>query len=237
MEYARIINELARARLSSYLTPLGNTQTKDSTKAHFLLNDISQHFYVPLQLIEITLRNKINHHVTQKLGRANWYDLLPATRISQDMVTEAKRLAAVEVTTRPVSSDDVVCRLMFGFWAYMLDTPYRNSADQQRYIWSQHDFKKVFDGAPPGITIGLVMQRLKNINDLRNRLFHHEPVWRAPKVKSMEDAIGILRHKYADMIEVLQWMSPDLHGLIQAWSFPGRFAMACDPSRFDRPLW
>lgn len=237
MEYARIINELAQARLSTYLAPLGHTLTKDSTRAHFLLNDISQHFYVPLQLIEITLRNKINHHVTQKLNRATWYDLLPTTKTSQDMVSEAKRLAAAEVSGRPVNSDDVVCRLMFGFWAYMLDTQYRNTADPQRFIWSQHDFKKVFDGAPAGINIGLVMQRLKNINDLRNRLFHHEPVWRTPRVASVDHAITTLKHKYNDMIEVLHWMSPELHGLIHAWSFPGRFALACDATRFDRKLW
>lgn len=236
MQYARILNELARPRLATYLAPLGYVQTKDSTKAHFLLNDISQHFYVPLQLIEIVLRNKINQHASQALKRDDWYDLLPATKTSQDMVIEAKRLAGAEVTGRPITHDDIVCRLMFGFWAYMLDTPYRNTADAQRFIWSQHDFKRVFDGAPAGVTIGIVMLRLKNLNDLRNRLFHHEPIWRSPKAQSIDGAIDVLKHKYEDMIEVLRWMSPDLHSLVQARSFPGRFALACDATRFDRSL-
>ena len=237
MQYARVLTDLARPRLSTYLAPLGYVQTKDSTRAHFLLNDISQHFYVPLQLIEIVLRNKIHQHASTVLKRDDWYDFLPATKSSQDMVIEAKRLATAEVTSRSVSHDDVVCRLMFGFWAYMLDAPYRNTADKQRLIWSQHDFKRVFDGAPVGLTISSVMVRLKNLNDLRNRLFHHEPIWRSPKVQSLDEATKVLRQKYLDMLEVLSWMSPDLHGLVHAWSVPGRFALACDTTRFDRDLW
>jgi len=237
VQYARIIAELSQPRLSTYLGPLGFVQTKDSSRSHFLLNDISQHFYVPLQLIEITLRNKINGHISVKMNRANWYEHLPVSGASQAAVAEAKRLANEEVMLRSVSHDDVVCRLMFGFWAYMLDPVYRNSADAARFMWSQHDFKKVFDGAPAGISIGMVTERLKNMNSLRNRLFHHEPVWRVKSANSLETAIRALKIKYADMVEVLQWMSPELHALFVAWAFPGRFAMACDPARFDRPLW
>lgn len=236
MQYARIINELARPRLATYLAPLGHVQTKDSTKAHFLLNDISQHFYVPLQLVEIVLRNKIHQHAAQTFKRDDWYDLVPATKTSQDMVIEAKRLAEAEVAGRVVGHDDVVCRLMFGFWAYMLDTHYRDTRDKQRLLWDQHSFKRVFDGAPAGLGIGTVMLRLKNLNDLRNRLFHHEPIWRSPKVAALDGAIKVLRAKYDDMTEVIGWMSPDLHSLLHAWSFPGRFAMACDATRFDRGL-
>lgn len=236
MQYVRILEGLARPRLATYLTPLSHVHTKDSTKAHFLLNDISQHFYVPLQLVEIVLRNSIHTHVSTKLNRTNWFNILPTTKTSQDMVTEAKRLAVAEVAGRAIADDDVVCRLMFGFWAYMLDAQYRNTADKQRFIWAQHDFKKVFPGAPRGITISMVMVRLKNLNDLRNRLFHHEPIWRSPKVHSLESATTVLRQRYSDMLEVLHWMSPDLHALVHAWSFPGRFALACDITRFDRSL-
>jgi hypothetical protein len=102
MQYARILNELARPRLATYLAPLGHVQTKDSTRSHFLLNDISQHYYVPLQLIEIVLRNKVHQHASQALKRDDWYNFLPATKSSQDMVVEAKRLAAVEVKGRQV---------------------------------------------------------------------------------------------------------------------------------------
>lgn len=237
MQYIKILEELASPRLKTYLTPLGYEQTKDSTKAYFLLNDISQHFYVPLQLIEIALRNKIHQHISQKLRRQNWYDTLPVTIKSQAMVVEAKRLAREEITTRPVNHDDIVSRLTFGFWAYMLDKPYRNTADPNRLVWTDRDFLTVFSGKPRGITISLVMQRLQNLNDLRNRVFHHEPIWNTLKVNSTEDAIRVLKSKYSDMLEVLSWMSPDLYGLIHAWSFHGRFKLACDATRFDRDLW
>ena len=239
LQYAEIVENLSANRLKTYRTRLSaaphGLPTPEAVKAYFLLNDISQHFFVPLQLVEVALRNRINDHVTNNKGKAHWYDSVPATLKTKDAVIRAKALAKEEVP-QP-TPDDIVCRLTFGFWANLLDAPHRDSAKPDHFIWDQHGFKKVFRGAPAGLRVGVVADRLKRLSSLRNRLFHHEPIWKLTRVTSLASAINAMELHYSELVEVLGWISPDHSSLVHAWSFPGRLAKACDETRFDRSLW
>jgi len=118
VNYAEITESLSASRLRTYRTGLttetSGLPTPEAVKAYFLLNDISQHFFVPLQLVEVVLRNRINGHVINHKGKTAWYDSVPATVKTKDQVIKAKDLAKEEVATP--TPDDVVCRLTFGFW-------------------------------------------------------------------------------------------------------------------------
>lgn len=238
VKYAEITENLSSNRLRTYRTALTNQAsglpTAETIKLYYLLNDVSQHFFVPLQLVEVTLRNKINEHL-KNTRKPTWYESVPATIKTKDSVTRAKELAHDEVTSP--TPDDIVCRLTFGFWANLLDKPHRDSAKPDHFIWDQHGFRKVFPGAPKALSIGLASTRLLELNAMRNRLFHHEPIWKFRKVNSPEAAIKAMEVRYADLVEVLFWLSPEQSALFHAWSFPGRLAMACDVTRFDRQLW
>lgn len=239
VNYAEITANLSASRLRTYRTGLTTSQsglpTSETVKAYFLLNEVSQHFFVPLQLVEVVLRNRINDHVKNCKGKANWYDSVPATVKAKDQVIKAKDLTKEEV--KNPTPDDVVCRLTFGFWVNMLDGSQRDAAKPDHYIWDQYGFKRVFPGASTGVSIGLVSNRLLTLNTLRNRLFHHEPIWKGNKVDSVESAMKRIKARYADLIEVLGWLSPEKQALLHAWSFPGRFALSCEADRFDRKLW
>lgn len=238
LQYAEIVENLSANRLKTYRTRLctvnNGLPTPEAVKAYFLLNDISQHFFVPLQLVEVALRNRIHLHVTASKGKARWYESVPATVKTKDAVARAKSLATEEVA-QP-TPDDIVCRLTFGFWANLLEAPHRDTAKPDHFIWDQHGFKKVFRGAPAGLRVAVVADRMKRLSTLRNRLFHHEPIWNSKKVTSVASAIGTMEHHYSDLLEVLDWISPEHGGLLRAWSFPGRLAKACDETRFDRSL-
>lgn len=214
-----------------------NTKNLSETlKIKYFLNDISQHFYVPLRLVEVALRNRVNEVISRTFG-AEWYDAIPLSATSQKLVAQAKSLAVKEVTSREIVPDDIVCRLMFGFWVFMLDKPYRNTTDSTRHIWTPTTFKAAFPGVGTGLSIATVMDRLKSLNGLRNRLFHHEPIWKNSRVKSVEDAVAVLNAHYSDLCEVLKWLSPEQNALVHAWGFPGRFMKSCTIDRFDRQLW
>lgn len=208
----------------------------DAVRAKYLLNDISQHFYVPLRMVEVALRNRINAAICESFP-ATWYDTLPYSQGGRESVAAAKAGAARDVVNRALVPDDVVCRLTFGFWVNMLDPHYRNAATKSRFIWNQHRFRTAFPGSGPGLTAARVMDRLRQLKDLRNRLFHHEPIWKSKHVNSLPDAVRVLRAKYEEVCEVLGWLSPEQHALINAWGFPGRFQLACNLERFDRHLW
>jgi hypothetical protein len=239
VKYAEITENLSASRLRTYRTALthqvSGLTTADTVKSYFLLNDISQHFFVPLQLVEVVLRNRINDHIINFKRKSHWYDSVPATVKAKDAVTKAKDLAQAEVKTP--TADDVVCRLTFGFWANLLDKPHRDTTSADHFLWDQHSFKKVFPGAERSVSIGVACVRLIALNTLRNRLFHHEPIWKSKQVTSLESAIKTVEAQYEDLLEVLRWLSPEKHALLKAWSFSGRMAMACDATRFDRDLW
>lgn len=239
VNYLEITETLSASRMRPYRRELTSHEsglpTSEAVKGYFLLKDISQHFFAPLQLVEVAMRNRIDAQVTNRRSRRDWYETVPAAVRTKDAVIRAKDLAAEEVTSP--GPDDIVCRLTFGFWANLLDRPHRDSAQADHYIWDSFSFKKVFPGAPPGLTIAAVHDRLLKLNAFRNRLFHHEPVWKGRRVNSLETAISSMRAQYVDLCEVLSWLSPEANTLLTAWSFPGRFHMACDPDRFNRPLW
>lgn len=241
VQYSDVIDCVSPVRLNTYKQaflsqPSGAPlATAPAVKAYFLLNDISQHFFVPLQLVEVTLRNKLNAHIKRKKNNPRWYDVVPVGQSNLDKVHKAKTFASnSNIHYQP---DDVVCRLMFGFWVSLLGTEYRNTRRPMQCIWDQFALRQVFPGAPSGLTLGLIFNRLTHLNDLRNRLFHHEPIWKSGNVSSLEDAIARLQHQYNEVIEALNWLSPEMKALTFAWSFPGRMAKACDVSRFDRELW
>ena len=125
VKYAEITENLSARRLKEYRSRLSadvsGLSTPETVKAYFLLNDISQHFFVPLQLVEVVLRNRINDHITNSKGKRSWYDSVPATVRTKEAVMKAKNLADEQVATP--TPDDIVCRLTFGFWANLLDKP------------------------------------------------------------------------------------------------------------------
>jgi hypothetical protein len=239
VKYAEIAESLSASRLKTYRVGLSVAEsalhTSEAVKAYYLLNDISQHFFMPLQLVEVVLRNRLNNHIHNLTGKATWYDSVPAMLKTKDAVIKAKQVAKEEVENP--TPDDIVCRLTFGFWANLLDSSQRDSAKPDHFIWDQHDFKKVFLGADGTLKVGIASMRLLKVNGLRNRLFHHEPIWKSKRVNSLASAIGCLEHQYQDLTEVLGWLSPEMLALFKAWGFEGRLKLACDAARFDRGLW
>lgn len=236
VNYAQVTAGLSITKLQSFKSGLGFTSNANAVKAYFLLQDISQYLYTPLQLVELTLRNNIHDIATSKFGN-NWYSSIPQQAESIKNVAYAKQKATQEITTRPIISGDIVSRLMLGFWASMLDAPYRNNGIPNLYIWDANARNIAFQNVPTGSSIAMIANRMKDINRFRNRLFHHEPVWKSNTVNSLETAINMLKRQHSMLYETLEWMSPEKHALLHAWGFPGRFQLSCNHQRFDRNLW
>ena len=77
-------------------------------------------------------------------------------------------------------------------------------------LWP-HLLPAVFPALPTGAQLTAIEGRIKAIRLLRNRVFHHEPVWNN----------GSLRAEYQAAMDVLQWLSPEQHTVMRRWShFP-----------------
>jgi len=148
---------------------------------------LSEAFYVPLQVLEICLRNKIDAAMTQTYGSSWLLDsaAAPLTDFSRRLVNEAIKNVSCDAR-----HGKIVAEIKFAFWVGLLAKGY----DQT--IWRTACYK-AFSSAK-GKKRGEVHGRLNAIRRFRNRIAHHEPIFQ-------KDIATI----HAEIIEATSWMCTD----------------------------
>lgn len=224
-----IQNGLSSAKLQPYQALGFQANSKELVHAYFALQDASAHLFLPLQMLELSLRNNIHNVWNSRLPptAANnnqvWYDYIPHTQQSQKNVRDAKVLANRSHPNN-YTSDDVVCALTIGFWVSMLDKHYRDRANQHRYL--NHEYAVLFPGRNSE-SIRNIHDQLKAINTNRNRLYHHEPVWKHSSVVNLRGAMAQLENVYDSFIKVLILVSPEKKNLMDTMGFKAKFHACC----------
>ncbi len=209
-----ILSGLSEPKLKTYRS-LGFVDDVSLVHGYINLQAASSHYVVPLQLLEVSLRNRLHEHISKRHG-VDWYMNVPISQISKTQVIDAIKKAKKERNGN-FGHDDVVCRLMFGFWVSMLDKPYRHN------IW--HYIKNdVFPGTTK--SVASIFDELQALNKVRNRLFHHEPVWKNKNVHSLKDAIRRLESIYDRLFEALGWVSPEKQNILIQNGFKADFLAA-----------
>lgn len=100
---------------------------------------------------------------------------------------------------KPIEPGRIIAELPFGFWSGLFNAPYES------ILWQKY-LTQVFPHAPrKERTRSNLSRKLNRIRQIRNRIFHHEPVW------SWWD----LARKHADIVEAIGWISPELQELLK----------------------
>ena len=172
------------------------------TLARYALNmALSESLYPALQFAEIALRNAVHRELTVRCGTDSWYEsqLARLTTWQQDKVDEAK--LALRKRRKPLTSGRIVAELTFGFW-----TGFFNNSHARTGIGS-YLAKNAFPHAPaPEQYQAKLDKRWQDVRDLRNRVFHHERILHWNDLDARHQAI----------LEIICWMSPELHDLAKA---------------------
>lgn len=131
----------------------------------------SKKAYIPLSILEISLKNSINELLTEKLGE-NWLenkDFL--TNDSLRKIEEAKKI--LYKRAEPISKSKIIAELSFGFWVNLFKKPYEKKLRTK-------DIQKIFTNLPPKkekiINREVIYKELNHIRNFRNRVFHYEKV-------------------------------------------------------------
>ena len=131
----------------------------------------SKKAYIPLSILEISLKNSINELLTEKLGE-NWLenkDFL--TNDSLRKIEEAKKI--LYKRAEPISKSKIIAELSFGFWVNLFKKPYEMKLRTK-------DIQKIFTNLPPKkekmINREVIYKELNHIRNFRNRVFHYEKV-------------------------------------------------------------
>ncbi|MCT7433413.1 Abi family protein [Aliarcobacter cryaerophilus] len=131
----------------------------------------SKKAYIPLSILEISLKNSINELLTEKLGE-NWLenkDFL--TNDSLRKIEEAKKILYKRAEL--ISKSKIIAELSFGFWVNLFKKRYEMKLRTK-------DIQKIFTNLPPKkekmINREVIYKELNHIRNFRNRVFHYEKV-------------------------------------------------------------
>jgi hypothetical protein len=167
----------------------------DSTHRLYLWNAaVGQSFHFPLQTVEVCLRNVIHLALVDIYGQ-NW-SADPACRNTlrpkqADDITKAER-RHYSIYKAAATTPQIVASLSLGFWVGMLRKDYNQT------IWSTHT-AHAFPHLKPSETIVDVSRTGSLIQDLRNRIFHQEPL------------IGHnLTMEYSTILRMIGWICPEM---------------------------
>jgi len=159
-------------------------------------SQVSAAFYVPLQAVEVALRNVCHRELSSIWGNA-WPDshaFQVLDRLFSRSIGDAKkRLVRLGVKA---DTPHIVAELSFGFWTTLLARRF------EHILWSpalRRAFPRVkmVSGVKPSRRF--VADRFDYLRVFRNRIAHHEPIFARD-----------LAADYASLLEVAAWMFPDV---------------------------
>jgi hypothetical protein len=190
---------LSPERLAPYVAAAGGLNAAEELHGWNLA--VSGAFYEVLGAFEVTLRNALHAQLMAWHGRraGAWYS--DPRRVLSEKSREDVQAARDRVhrLNRPETPGRVIAELGFGFWRFLLASQYENT------LWTPH-LRHAFPHLQPQSRRN-VHDRVARLNQLRNRVAHHEPI-------HGRDLAG----DHADLLAVAAWIHPTVAGWVAALS-------------------
>ncbi|WP_271437108.1 hypothetical protein [Lentibacter algarum] len=162
-----LTTRLSPERMTTYLSATGGD--KDWAFAMYLYNSrLAKSLLYPLNITEVTLRNAVDDVLVKEYGN-RWHecpDLLNNTL--NDRSRGALGIAISRVG--PVSRSKVIAALTFDFWSNLFRPEYHE-------LW-RSNITIAFPHCPLGFSRDDVQPLVRDVNVVRNRVAHHEPLLR-----------------------------------------------------------
>lgn len=218
---------LTKDRLEGYRATQGDHDW--DLLARYVWNlELAESFYSSLNLLEVGLRNHVDRAATALYGPGWLADplviVLPRAQAEIAQVTADLTAAGGPAPTH----SRLVAALDFGFWSNLFNNAYAPGPPGQLHPAAQkHLWPVMLPTLFPRMTRVKLAGRFHEIRRLRNRVFHHEPIWRGIPIRAQGAVVGSkgLDRQHADILEAIGWIAPDLRRTaILLDSFPQVFA-------------
>jgi hypothetical protein len=163
---------LSPARIGTYLLASGHDEAR-ALKLYVWNAQLGEAFHLPIQSVEIALRNRVNSVLITCFGVEWWQNaafLALADKRQVDAITEVRK--RISNRGHALVTGQIVAGLSFGFWVSMLDARYNPK------VWSSQ-LAAGFPDLPAAKTRDDLQRSAREIANFRNRIWHHEPIFRA----------------------------------------------------------
>lgn len=158
---------------------------------------------------------------------ANGYVLMPngERKIVERLWEEKKVIDAkkkLKTAGKDATPDRVISSMDFGFWTNFLSKEYEDH--QSKMLLWPNLLGIVFPNAPQGTSRQDIESEFNRVRELRNRLTHHEAIWKffydnpatgkpdynRPVYGSNASCSLLLKH-FEDLLKLIGWMSNEIH--------------------------
>lgn len=253
---ADLVNAISHPRLSNYRSFFQTSSDTEALGLYQWNEDVSAALFRALTTLEVVLRNQFHRVLSLNYGGVgaahsrDWYVHLNLPNLSAVKVREITHRKTSSGTwlprNPPRSPDDVVSKLTFGFWPHLLDVkkdinhtvvPWKDLIPQ---VFPGHR-QKLPDYWKKQSSQDQLFARLDLCNELRNRIAHHEPVWKlgplleetrsrqnyapvqvAPSPVNPLEAVTRLELYYVRTKELLSWLSPTVFSAFESSEWDAR---------------
>jgi len=228
-----LIDELiTNERLNSYAAVFQHSDDMELVGAYLWNARVCAALYPLLTAAEVTLRNAIDTALSKNLGHFWWVRSKLHYRSfspngSKPFVVEAvqknfskaanqvkrdKKERYNDAKARP-THHEIIAKTEFSTWEFTLDDEIMGP----NLIWPKH-LGSVFRGEWPTSKASKLLRTTKDLvkttREFRNRVSHHEPVWKRYGVCSESDAIEHLREKISRIMQLIALISSEKEQLI-----------------------
>ncbi|EBW2268495.1 Abi family protein [Salmonella enterica subsp. enterica serovar Hillingdon] len=232
MTISAIINSISQQRFSTYKTNVFNGITDEECLGIYLWNkQIASAFLPALQILEVSLRNAIyqakiqyeedeierNHPPTQwsalkaAIDRSWFITVMTAANNAESFRQIKAAKKQIDKEKKAHTPENYIAKLTLGFWVSLVDKDFSTPNSTYLTLWPRLR-NRVFPGAISDkgtpLSINRIGADLRDINKIRNRLSHHEPLWRTSTTYNVEQAINKLIKDYKKCLDVIRWINP-----------------------------
>lgn len=208
--YTSLLPTVSRPRLEAYRIK-GDSELELLARYNWNLC-LCEALYPTLQNLEIAFRNNLHNTLSQKLGEYWMWNDPPLSR-DADREQVEKAEANLVSNGKIAEPPRMVAELTFGFWTRLLDRRF------ERVLWPQL-MRDVFPHVPARLrNRDDISARFEKIRSLRNRVSHHEPIWKLS-----------LLDEHRDLRDALSWLAPNLEELSRSYD---RFSLVHSKAFLD----
>lgn len=244
---------VTRERLKSYLSVFQHSSQHQLMACYVWNSHVCSALHPLLSAAEITLRNSVDKALVYdpKLSTFWWSgsklryrsysggtpipDVVQKIRDNFSKATNAARRdkqLRYGITAWP-KHDDVIAKTDFSTWEWIFDQEFLGPG----LIW-QSKLGKVLKGPWPATSVNAtlteVARLIKIVREFRNRLSHHEPVWKRSGIHTEVEAIAHLQEKIDNIVQLVQLVSPNQLDLLVKNKFVSHARMICSIDELNR---
>lgn len=240
-----LIAAISAPRLGSYRKFFQPQTDEELLGIYRWHEDLCAAFSRNLKWVEVVLRNRFHKALSRRYGTSavgssrDWYHHLRLSSHSRESVRKITHSQTGQRRQPAPSPDDVVAKQTLGFWPALLDV--EKDLHDARIAWGDILIEVVPGHRQNSAAYWRVQAhrdalfaRLDLCKYLRNRIAHHEPIWKqgalyeesrprqrrpialvAPAPRTPAEAVLRLQLQHDRVMDLLHWLSPEVARMVK----------------------